>query len=152
MPALERGNKCPKNFLWKIRFIIYKGFTLSKHFLLPSVWGKGPQHSSPVRRYNEVYVLAGSGNENILSYLFPYPQSVKTNHNGRKPFLAKSSEQHERGVGERKKETVQSFTSLKITCITCWLLGFATKLVGIWTSIQQLYPSGLLYFKVLSGF
>ena len=57
----------------------------------------------PVRRYNEVHGLAGSEDENVLSYQIPYPHSVKTNPNGRRPFLAKSSEQHERGRrGEEK--------------------------------------------------
>lgn len=106
----NRGYRCLKNFLWKARFITYKGTTLSKHFLLASVWGRGPQHSSPVRRYNEVHGLAGSENKNILSYQFPYPHSVKSNHNGRRPFwrpfLAKPSEQHERGRrGEEKGDS-----------------------------------------------
>lgn len=102
----NRGYRCLKNFLWKARFITYKGITLSKHFLLASLWERGPQHSSPVRRQNEVHGLAGSEDENVLSYQFSYPHSVKTNHNSRRPFLAKSSEQHERGRrGEEKRDS-----------------------------------------------
>lgn len=82
----NRGYRCLKNFLWKEKFITYKGNSLSKHFVLASAWGRGPQHSSLVKRYNEVHGSnTGSEDENILSYQFPYPHSVETNHNGRTP-------------------------------------------------------------------
>lgn len=90
MPAFltaVTGYRCLKNFLWKEKFITYKGNnTLSKHFVRASAWGRGPQHSSLVRRYNEVHGLNTlSEDENILSYQFPYPHSVETNPNGRTP-------------------------------------------------------------------
>lgn len=144
-PHSRPGYRCLKNFLWKARFMTCTGTTLPKHFLLASVWGRGPQHSSPVRRYNEVRGLAGSEDENILSEQLPYSHSVKSNHHGRRPFPAKSSEQHERR--RREEETARCVTSLKIAHITCWLLGFATRIsqdlsihsaaVSLWTTIFQ---------------
>lgn len=99
----NRHYRCLKNFLRKARFTTYTGIHLSKHFLLASVWGRGPQHYSPVRRYNEVHGLAGSEDAKVLSYQFLHPHSVRTNRNSGRPFLAKPSEQHERGRRAERK-------------------------------------------------
>lgn len=144
----NRGYRCLKNFLWKEKFITYKGNSLSKHFVLASAWGRGPQHSSLVRRYNEVH---GSKTEVrmrtfwAISFLTPtlLKLIVMAGHLPSQTIRAA----WKGGEGKRRKETVQRFTSLKITHITCWLLGFATGIsqylsihsaaVSLWTTIFQ---------------